>query len=101
MVNFIVLGQIPGTSVRLGFVSVLAMMFAVLAAYVLREKEKALLRKSKETRLYTRAAAMLRPLWLNYFKPKLDVLEQKAILVPEFAVLLEHFKASRAGRKSA
>lgn len=101
MLNFIVLGQIPGTSIRLGFLTVLAIILAACLAYLMREQEKTLLKKSKNTRIYGFMAALVRPLWLNALKPSLQLLEQKAVLVPEFAALSEHFKASRVRKKSA
>lgn len=101
MLNFIVLGQIPGTSTRLGFAAVLAIILTLCLVYLMREQEKTLLNKSKNTRAYGFTASLLRPLWLNSLKPKLEFLEQKVVLVPEFAVLLEHFKSSRIRKKSA
>ena len=86
---------------RLGFAAVLAFMLVICLTYLLREKERAIIREIKKTKGYKKLAKPAKKLWMNTLKPKLEFVENKAVLVPEFAILLEHFKSSRHSRKTA
>jgi hypothetical protein len=101
MLNFIVLGQIPGTDIRLGFTAVMVLLLAVCATYLLRERERALITEIKKKKAYKVAASTSHRLWLNTLQPQLKFIENKALLVPEFALILEHLKAGSINRKSA
>lgn len=101
MVNFIVLGQIPGTSIRLGFAGVMAMFLLICMIYLMRDYERVLIAGIKEFKSYQKAAKKLQRLWLDALQPKAKLLENKASLVPELALLLKHLKSGSIDRKSA
>lgn len=101
MVNFIVLGQIPGTGIKLGFAGVMAIFLLICLIYLMRDYERALVAGIKELKSYQTAAKKMRKLWLNALQPKAKFLENKALLVPELALLLKHLKPGSIDRKSA
>lgn len=101
MLNFIVLGQIPGTNIQLGFTAVMMLLGAVCLSYLLRKHERALIAEIKQKKAYKKVSAKGRELWLNTLQPKVKLVENKALLVPEFAVILEHLKSGSIDSKSA
>lgn len=101
MVDFIILGEIPGTSVKLGFTSVLIMFLLLGIVYLLRDYEIEVVNHARQTSPYKKFQAKLHHLWLNRLHPKLQLIENEAIRVPEFAALIEYIKSSRQRRKLA
>lgn len=76
MLDFIVLGQIPGTEFRLGLISILSLMGLALITYLLirypqiARKTQEYLRAKK-----SRAFKSLARLWHNVFSPKPKLLK--------------------------